>query len=163
MKKILLLALICLIATETTDDERAYEDILGPAYNAKNKGNEACTSRYVYDASAGDWFDNIEKDDSKIPGGVSDCVDLVLWNPSKKMYYDHCCYVRFQINGTMHAGCIGLSEEQYLDTTTTMRRMENGDHNIWTRKAANSKVYQLSCYSSYLKSIASILILALFF
>ncbi len=63
----------------------------------------------------------------------------------------------------MHAGCVGLSEEQYLDTTTTMRRMEKGDHNIWTRKAANSKIYQLSCYSSYLKSIASILILALFF
>ncbi len=65
----------------------------------------------------------------------------------------------------MHAGCIGLSEENYLDTTTTIKRMEQGDRLIWTRNAANSKIYQLDCFSSYLKniSIAFILLLALFF
>ena len=65
----------------------------------------------------------------------------------------------------MHAGCIGLSEENYLDTSVTMKRMEEGDRDIWTREAANSKVYQLDCFSSFLKSlpIASILLLALFF
>ena len=51
-----------------------------------------------------------------IPGGVSDCVDLLLWSPQKGAYYDPCCYVRFQVEGKMHAGCVGLSEENYLDT-----------------------------------------------
>jgi hypothetical protein len=49
-----------------------------------------------------------------IPAGVSDCVDLQLWAPARNMYYDHCCYVRFQKEGVMHAGCVGLSEEHYL-------------------------------------------------
>ena len=65
----------------------------------------------------------------------------------------------------MHAGCIGLSEENYLDTTETIRKMENGDREIWTREASNAKVYQLDCFSSFIKNlpIASILLLALFF
>ena len=64
----------------------------------------------------------------------------------------------------MHGGCIGLSEEQFLDITETIIRLENGDKNLWTSNAANSKVYQLDCNSSYLKllSIASILLAFIF-
>ena len=58
-----------------------------------------------------------------------------------------------------------FSEENYLDTTETIRKMEDGDKTIWTDKAFNSKIYQLDCFSSFLKnlSIATILLLALFF
>lgn len=161
MKKILFLSF--LILSISIDTESEYKS--GPAYNAKNnkyEQYESCSDKYVIKGT--DWLDVVVSQDD-IPNGVSDCIDLKLWDPSKKIYYDHCCYVRFQHNGDMHAGCIGLSEENYLDTTTTIKRMEQGDRLIWTRTAANSKIYQLDCFSSYLKniSIAFILLLALFF
>ena len=157
MKKFLFLSLIYLVVSLNT----LLEDKTGPAYNAKNGGTVSCRDRNVLKNDT--WLD--EKDGADVPGGVSDCVDLQLWEPSKNMYYDHCCYVRFQQEGKMHAGCIGLSEEHYLDISTTMKRMEKGDRALWTSNGANSKIYQLDCFSSYLKSfsIASILLMALFF
>ena len=157
MKKLLFLTLIYLVTSLDTTLEKK----TGPAYNAKNGGLISCSDRYVVNDT--EWLE--ESGAAFVPLGVSDCVDLQLWSSSKKKYYDHCCYVRFQLNGKMHAGCVGLSEEHYLDTSNTMDRMEKGDREIWTRYAANSKIYQLDCFSSYLKSlsIASILLLALFF
>ena len=154
MKKCLFLTLIYLVVSLNT----LLEEKTGPAYNAKNGGNVSCSERKVK------WLDEYEGG-ADMPGGVSDCVDLQLWEPSKNMYYDHCCYVRFQQEGKMHAGCIGLSEEHYLDISTTMKRMEKGDRALWTSNGTNSKIYQLDCFSSYLKSfsIASILLMALFF
>ena len=150
MKKFLFLTLTYLVLS-----------VQGPAYNAKNGGPIACSERYVWKSSQ--WLD--DNPTAFVPAGVSDCVDLRLWNPYKSIYYDRCCYVRFQHEGKMHAGCVGLSEENYLDTTLTKERMEQGDRVIWTRNALNSKIYQLDCFSSYIKtlSIASILLLALFF
>ena len=158
MKKFLFLTLVYLAVSLDTLLEKKQ----GPAYNAKNGGTVSCTDRYVLNGD--EWLDD-NTDTEFVPAGVSDCVDLQLWNPSDKFYYDHCCYVRFQKDGVMHAGCIGLSEENYLDTTETIRRMENGDRTIWTRYGQNSKIYQLDCFSSYIKnlSIASFLLLALFF
>ena len=157
MKKCLFLTLIYLVVSLKT----LLEKKTGPAYNAKNGGIVSCGDRNVLKNDT--WLDEIDGTD--VPGGVSDCVDLQLWEPSKNMYYDHCCYVRFQQEGKMHAGCIGLSEEHYLDISTTMKRMEKGDRALWTSNGANSKIYQLDCFSSYLKSfsIASILLMALFF
>ena len=169
MKKFLFLTLIYLFLSQYIPD-RDYEYYSGPAYNAKNGGNGqyaswhpiSCTDRYVMNGT--EWNDDLS-DSGFVPSGVSDCADLLLWDPYKKIYYDRCCYVRFQKDGVMHSGCIGLSEENYLDTTETIRRMENGDRDIWTRYATNSKIYQLDCFSSYIKnfSIASFLLLALFF
>lgn len=156
MKKLLFITLIYFVATV------ADEDALGPAYNIKNANADySCSDRYVF---SGDSFRD-DVDGGFTPGGVSDCVDLLLWDQSLNKYYDRCCYVRFQYQGNMHAGCVGLSEEDYLDTTVTIKRMEDGDRRIWSSKAANSKIYQLDCISSYLKtlSFASILLLALFF
>jgi len=156
MKKFLFLTLTYLVLSAID-----LEEIQGPAYNAKNGGDVSCSDRYVWQSSK--WLD--DNTTGFIPAGVSDCVDLQLWSPKKRSYYDRCCYVRFQVEGVMHAGCVGLSEENYLDTTITKERMEQGDRNIWTRNARNSKIYQLDCFSSYIKSfsIASILLLALFF
>ena len=160
MKKLLFLSFLCIAISVDLE----YESNLGPAYNAKHSKYYTylpCTDAYV--ANGGGWLDDDEGAD--VPNGVSDCVDRLLWDETKKIYYDHCCYVRFQIDGEMHAGCIGLSEENYLDTSITIKRMEEGDRLIWTRAGTNSKIYQLDCFSSYLKSIsiASILLLALFF
>ena len=160
MKKLLILFLIYEVASVV---DRSQEKKEGPAYNIKNSGQkQSCTDRYVISNDT-EWLE--DSGTSFVPSGVSDCVDLLLYDQKKEKYYDHCCYVRFQLKGKMHAGCIGLSEENYLDTSVTMKRMEEGDRDIWTREAANSKVYQLDCFSSFLKSlpIASILLLALFF
>ena len=131
MKKFLFLSVIYLVVSLNT----LLEEKTGPAYNAKNGGTVSCGDRNVLyrkkeeeKIKANDeWLDEI--DGADVPGGVSDCVDLQLWEPSKNMYYDHCCYVRFQQEGKMHAGCIGLSEEHYLDISTTMKRMEKGEKN----------------------------------
>ena len=149
MKTILILSLICFGLT-VTDDEK------GPAYNLKHSQSEEFCIDYNPFLSGEVWTDAFA------PGGVSDCVDLLLWNGER--YYDRCCYIRFQLEGDMHGGCIGLSEEHYLDITETIRRIEAGDKNLWTSGSANSKVYQLDCDSSYLKflSIASILLALIF-
>ena len=65
----------------------------------------------------------------------------------------------------MHAGCVGLIQEYLNDSTETIRRMENGDRDIWTRAGAGSKIYQLDCNSSYLKyfTFSALLLFGLFF
>ena len=156
MKGILLICLICFTISDTISD-----DDKGPASNPKHyESNEFCTKYYPY--QNGDWYDN---ENDEVPQGVSDCTDLLLWDKTKEKYNDRCCYVRFQKDGVMHAGCVGLREEHYLDTKVTMERMEKGDRAIWTRHGDGSKIYQLDCFSSYLKSLsfASILLMALFF
>ena len=155
MKKILILALICIAIVQNDDDieEDVLEKIKGPAYNIKHPNSKAS-------CAIGDWQDNVN--------GVSDCVDNLLYDLSTGIYFDHCCYIRYQKDGDMHSDCIGLTEESFLDTTITIKRLEKGDRSLsreFALKTANSKIYQLDCYSSYLKSLsfASILLLALFF
>ena len=165
MKKFLFITLIYLAASATTEDETKF----GPAYNYKNQGaSYSCTDRSVYVADSDQLRDDITDGSQFIPGGVSDCVDLLLWDEDQQKYFDRCCYVRFQYQGNMHAGCIPLMEEDYLDTTITIRRMEDGDKRFtpyWPTYLANSKIYQLDCISSNLKALSftSILLLALFF
>ena len=148
MKKILFIALISFALSVS---ESAY----GPSANYKHPtAIYSCTDYYVKDGNT--WrTDNF-------PQGVSDCVDSLLWDETRQKYYDRCCYVRFQLQGNMYAGCVGLSEENYLDTSETIRRMEEGDPTIWTRDAAGCKVYQIDCKSSYIKVLSfATLLLAL--
>ena len=151
MKGILLICLICFTISDTISD-----DDKGPASNPKHyESNEFCTKYNPY--QNGDWYDN---ENDEVPQGVSDCTDLLLWDKTKEKYNDRCCYVRFQKDGLMHAGCIGLKEENYEDISETIRKMENGDKSIWTTEGVNTKIYQLDCASSYLRifSIAIILL-----
>ena len=160
MKKLLFITLIYFAASVTPLNETK----IGPAYNYKNQGStNSCVDYGVYDGSGEFRDDSLSS--TEIPAGVSDCVDLLLYDTIQKKYYDHCCYVRFQYQGNMHAACIPLMEEDYLDTTVTIKRMEDGDRRIWSSGLANSKIYQLDCISSYLKALSftSILLLALFF
>ena len=158
MKSILLFSLLCFALSTTISD-----DLKGPAVNPKHSESYAfCNYLSAWQAYSSDWLDN--DSNRAIPSGVSDCVDSLLWDSDKNKYYDRCCYVRLQLNGVMHGGCIGLSEEQYLDITETIRRMENGDKKIWTTEATGAKVYQLDCSSSYLRllSVATLLLALIF-
>ena len=151
MKQIfLLLSIAYFVACALTTEQ---EERLGPAHNIEDRGEftRSCSDLYVLPSQ--NWLDD-SSNTTFVPQGVSDCVDLHLWSAKKKKYFDKCCYVRFQIDGTMHAGCVGLTQEFLNDSTETIKRMEKGDREIWTRQASGSKIYQLECNSSYLKYIS---------
>ena len=128
------------------------EEGLGPAYNEKHKSSQTPCSRL-----------SIEDGNNNFPGGVSDCIDLNLYDSSSEQYFDHCCYIRAQIKGTMYAGCIGLREEDYLDIVETKRKMEHEKNTIWAVTPKTSKIYDLQCYSTYLKAFSIFLLLAFLF
>ena len=155
MNKVLLLSLLSLVISVS-------DDLKGPAVNPKhNEATEFCVTYFPWDEDVNQWYDEFN---TEIPNGVSDCVDTLMWDKYDNRYYDRCCYVRFQLKGVMHAGCIALTEDQYLDISESIIRMENGDKQFWVTEAKGSKIYQLDCNSTYLKllSFASI-ILALIF
>ena len=156
MKQIILLFSILFFVTCVDEDK------LGPAKNLEERISE-CSCSDLYVSQNGQWLDemdSIQCNGDVLPAGVSDCVDLQLWSQKSKKYYDKCCYVRFQKDGKMHAGCVGLSQFHYSDITETIKKMEKGDIHVWTRNAINSKIYQLDCSSNYI-SVAAILLLCL--
>ena len=116
----------------------ASEDVYGPAQNYKHKDSDFGCGKEDF-----------------TPGSSSDCVDQLLWNKDDEVYYDHCCYKRYQEGGVMSQICEGLTEEQYLDIVETIRQMEKENRNL--------KIYQFDCHSSYLRYFASILLMALLF
>ena len=157
MKKLLL---VCLISFAALQDDENYINT-GPAYNIKHPQSKLfCDDYFPYYNNA--WHDDNPL--NPIPYSASECVDTLLWDKWEKRYYDRCCYIRFQIDGRMHGGCAELTEEQYLDISETIRRIEDGDPLIIDRATAGSKVYQLDCKSNYLKAltIASILLALIF-
>ena len=123
------------------------QDENGPANNVETRPYGTCEDYYVYNSSSSDWLDDSDM-------SVSDCVDLQLYSKTNKRYFDKCCFVRFQQNGAMHSGCVGLFRDQIIDITETIKRMENGDKNIWTSAGANSKIYDLDCKASYIHIFA---------
>ena len=156
MKQIIILfSLLYFISCVNTE----YEDRLGPAHNIDERLETTLSCSDLYVVQGDNWLDD-SPDTTFVPSGASDCVDLHLWSKQKNRYYDKCCYVRFHIKGNMHSGCIGLGQDNFNDSTETIRRMEQGDRDIWTREAVNSKVYQLDCHSTFVKVLtgASILL-----
>ena len=137
MKQIfLVLALIYFASCQDKD---------GPANNVEYRDYATCEENYVYNNS--EWLDDPDM-------SVSDCVDLQLYSKNKGRYFDKCCFVRFQKEGVMHSGCVGLFRDQIIDITETIKRMENGDKNIWTSEGVNSKIYDLDCKASYIQIFA---------
>ena len=105
----------------------------------------------LYDYSCYDRF--TDEGSTKDDLSKSDCVDLNLYNrnmPGNK-YYDHCCYIRLQHDGSMYHGCIGLKEIDYLDIDETIFKIERGVYKYFDfgKNYENSKVYQMDCNSSY--------------
>ena len=138
MKQILLvLALIYFASCQDKD---------GPANNIEYRDYPTCEDKYVHNGTD-EWLDDNDM-------SVSDCVDLQLYSKNKRRYFDKCCFVRFQKEGVMHSGCVGLFRDQIIDITETIKRMENGDKNIWTSAGANSKIYDLDCKASYIHIFA---------
>ena len=102
-----------------------------------------------------DNFDDIMKEQ---PEGVSHCIDRQLSWKSQ----DHCCYARYQYKGVMYAKCVGLSEENYLDIVEYIRMKESGEEKLGS-ETIQLKIYDINCFSSYLKIFSASLLLALLF
>ena len=135
MKQIILLLALIYFASGQAHD--------GPAYNIPYRENEdSCENHYVHEGNGEFRGENY---------GVSACADLNLYSNHKNRYFDKCCYVRFLLEGNMHGGCVGLFRDQIIDITETKKRMEQGDKNIWTSYAANSKIYELDCKGSNIR------------
>ena len=146
MKNILFICLICFVLN--------YHE--GPAANPKHQGADyTCRTFSIHNGE--NWLDDMI---GEMPIGASDCVDSFLYDIVREKYYDRCCYIRLQVNGRMHAGCIELREEDYLDIAETIRKIEDGDKKYISSVTKDSKVYQLDCASSYLKIFS--IVIALF-
>ena len=70
-------------------------------------------------------------------------------------YYDHCCYLRMQQEGSMYQGCVGLKEIDYLDIDETVFKIEKGVYKYWSQGVSYSgwpstKVYDIQCNSSFI-------------
>ena len=82
---------------------------------------------------------------------LSDCVDRKLDVATTKLgnnYYDHCCYIRLQKQGSFYSGCIPLKQIDYSDIPQTMKYIEKGTfkgYEDW----GSSKVYDLKCKGSF--------------
>ena len=101
------------------------------------------------------------------PESLSECVDRRLY--VKGIYFDRCCYVRYQYDGQMGTKCVPLKEENYLDITQTIREFEENYKSIFAEEDVDiegkqCKVYQFDCSSSNIKFVffASLLFALLF-
>ena len=82
------------------------------------------------------------------------CIDKNLHWPGHSTnrgneYYDHCCYIRYQNEGTLTHGCIGLKELEYLDIKETIYKYE---------QEQNFKIFEISCSSSFTYLSAAVII-----
>ena len=68
--------------------DTALETIRGPASNYKHPN-------IIYSCQFETWFN--------IANEVSYCVDHLLYDKKRAMYYDHCSYLGYQKNGEMHS------------------------------------------------------------
>ena len=139
MKSILIFSLVCFTFC-----------VWGPADKiANSNSNSSCNPFY------------------SSPESLSECVDRRLY--VQGIYFDRCCYVRYQYDGKMNSTCFPLKEEAYLDITQTIREFEENFKSLYAEEDVDiegkqCKVYQFDCSSSNIKFVffASLLFALLF-
>ena len=167
MKAINILSFLCLLSSAFLLHGAFYEQ-----QDFTGKLGYSCQEAYNYMVNS---IDNANIKPSYDDHHKSYCLDRNLFtNPDESddyllnvrrgnIYYDHCCYIRFQKSGSMYHGCIGLKEAEYLDLGETIYKIENGKEPRYLG-ISDSKVYQFDCKSFYPYIKASLIaLLALFF
>jgi hypothetical protein len=151
MKKIITLAIICFALCQ---DEKE----VGQPLNLIQRKGKSCSDYNIYDIHdiLNPGFYDDKHQDTQLPFSYSDCIDHIL-NDGQN-YIEKCCYIRLQHQGTMHAGCIPLNQDQYSDIVETQRLIENGDKAFWGGELKNVKVYSIECSASYLKLAFALLL-----
>lgn len=77
---------------------------------------------------------------------ADDCFSQHLYNKNKGFYYNKCCYIRFQAGGTIHNGCVGMTDEQMLDVDVAKKQLEDRYSEIGRGELYIS---ELNCKGSY--------------
>ena len=87
MKKLLFIAFICIVTSDNAADEELIEldNKKGPAYNFNNGGTVSCTEKAL----------GLVLIEENIPGNVSDCLDLLLWDKKKVFIIKNICRILF--------------------------------------------------------------------
>lgn len=79
----------------------------------------------------------------------NDCFSQHLYNKKKGFYYNKCCYIRFQAGGTIHNGCVGMTDEQMLDVDVAKKQLEDRYSEIGRGELYIS---ELNCKGSFVMS-----------
>lgn len=91
---------------------------------------------------------------------ADDCFSQHLYNKGKGFYYNKCCYIRFQAGGTIHNGCVGMTDEQMLDVEIAKKELEDRYSEIGRGELYISELY---CKGSYVMGSLLIALIGLLF
>lgn len=91
---------------------------------------------------------------------ADDCFSQHLYNKGKGFYYNKCCYIRFQAGGTIHNGCVGMTDEQMLDVDVAKKELEDRYSEIGRGELYISELY---CKGSYVMGSLLIALIGLLF
>ena len=76
-----------------------------------------------------------------------DCFSQHLYRRNRLYYFNKCCYVRYQLEGTIYNGCVGMTDDEMQDTTEAIARLQ--EHSLeYHRK--NLFISELYCKGSYI-------------
>ena len=79
--------------------------------------------------------------------GISDCVDLDLYNEEENKLYGKCCYMSYQVRGIMVRECEGFTPQELQDIPGTIKELQK----LAIDSGSPIKIYQLDCDGPYIK------------
>ena len=171
MNKILLLLLFILSVKGDIDlDTRYYKEC--PSVNVgRSDGIVNCPKEDPYyckplfeDESSEEFREYFYAADEDLENNNEECFSQHLYNRkvgNQAMYYNKCCYIRFQTQGKKFNHCVGLTDDQMMDVPVTIKELEEQ----FTEKTGNEVYIEaLNCNGKYIiYSMISSLLLALIF
>ena len=131
--------------------------------NCPTEDNYYCKPLFIDDAKNDD-SDKFYASDDEIGTNYEECYSQHLYNRktgNQAMYYNKCCYIKFQTEGKEYNHCVGLTDDQMMDIPVTIKELEEK----FTEKTGNEVYIEvLQCNGKYIfYSIISSLLLALIF
>ena len=85
-----------------------------------------------------------------------DCFSQHLYRRNRQYYFNKCCYVRYQIEGTIYNGCAGMTDDQMWDINTAISDLRQYSSEYLRKELYISEIY---CKGSF---IVGSLFIALF-
>ena len=76
-----------------------------------------------------------------------DCFSQNLYRKNRQYYFNKCCYVRYQLEGTIYNGCAGMSDEQMMDIVVARKELEQHAAEYLNKDLWISELY---CKGSYI-------------
>ena len=169
MNKILLLLLFILSVKGDIPDGTPYYKECPSVNVGRSDGIVNCPTNWQYyckplleDEVTEDDLDKFWASDADLT--YTDCYSQHLYNRkagNEAMYYNKCCYMKFQTQGKEFNHCVGLTDDQMMDVPVTIKELEEQ----FTEKTGDEVYIEaLNCNGKYIiYSMISSLLLALIF